>query len=66
MAAWWTLAEEQAQKRNGKGKGKSTRQELAGDYIVRRNTPFSSPIPLKKTKGLTAVLLGSRQSTIYF
>lgn len=38
MAAWWTLAEEQAQKWNGKGKGKSTLQELAGDYIVRLNT----------------------------
>lgn len=44
MAAWWTLAEGQAQKWNGKGKGKSTLQELAGDYIVRLNTPPSFPI----------------------
>lgn len=48
MAAWWTLAEEQAQKWNGKGKGKSTLQELAGDYIVRLNTPPSFPISAEK------------------
>lgn len=42
MAAWWTLAEEQVQKRNGKGKGKSTAQQLISDYTVRLRFPLFS------------------------
>lgn len=64
MAAWWTFAEEQAQKWNGKGKGKSTAQELTSDYTVRRHSP-SFPIPAGRATVLTVVFPGSRQSTIY-
>lgn len=36
MAAWWTLAEDAAQRNLGKGKGKRSAEDLARDYMVSR------------------------------
>ncbi|OXG16931.1 GTPase activating protein [Cryptococcus neoformans Tu401-1] len=46
MAAWWTLAEEQVQKWNGKGKGKSTAQQLISDYTEAVNLPSTFDVQI--------------------